>query len=329
MNIPLPTAPAALLADGQSVVEDGIYAGAIADLSTTAWDGKGGPLSARRLRRKGWLYVGLYSPRYMMGFAVVDAGLVASAFIYVYDRETGALHEENCVKPLGFASGFAPDWRGAWALQSRGREWRVDYDGKAWRLSFNSAAMQMSAEVLDHQRGISVVSSAPGRPFHHTYKLGGLAARVTLAGTQIAAVVEARASLDFSLGYPPRQTTWNWASLDGVTDDGQPLSLNLVAHFLNGLENVLWLGDQVLPLAQAIFHYVPDDPLAPWSIRTVDGLVALTFTPDGQRREHLNVGVLKSHFNQPFGRFEGVCVTAQGRRAIHGYGVVEAHQATW
>lgn len=307
----------------------GRYAGAIADLSTAAWDGNVGLASARRLQRKAWLYVGVYSPRYMMGFAVVDAGWVASAFIYVYDRETRTLTEEKCVKPLGFAAHFAPDWRTAWRLRAGGREWRIEHDGTAWQLQFVGRELHMTATVVDHHRGISVVSSAPGRPFHHTYKLAGLPVKVRFKGAKVAGVVDARASVDFSLGYPPRETTWNWASLEGVTDDGQALSLNLVAHFLNGLENALWIGDEIIALPQALFQYLPDDPLAPWQIRTADDRVSLIFTPEGQRREHLNVGLLKSHFSQPFGRFEGHIHTHSGRRSVAGYGVVEDHQAKW
>lgn len=323
----LPSAPAAFTTEGLRV--SGMFAGAIDDLSTATWDGNCGLCSPRRLQRKGWLYVGLTAPRFQIGFAVVDAGLIATAFVYIFDRETGQLHEEKCLRPLGFAAVFAPDWRRPWHLESGARRWQMAHDGSAWHLTFVGPALQLNARVEDHGRGISVISAAPGRPFHHTYKLGGLAAQVTMnrdAGTE---TFEVRANVDFSLGYPPRETVWNWASLDGVTDDGQPFAVNLVAHFLNGLENALWLDDGVVPLPQALFDYSPDDPLAPWRIRTVDDRINLVFTPEGQRRENLNIGVLKSIFTQPFGPFSGYMMTASGRRNISGHGVVEAHQARW
>jgi len=326
-DLVLPPAPSAFIVDSQLVT--GRFAGAIDELSTARWDGGGGLLSPRRLQRKGWLYVGLSSPRYQVGFAVVDAGLVATAFVYVYDRDTGLLREEKCLRPLGFAADFAPDWRRPWRLESGRQRWQIDHDGVAWQLAYSGPNLSVTARVEDHRRGISAVSAAPGRPFHHTYKLANLSSVVScsLAGAKNS--FEAQASVDFSLGYPPRETQWNWASLEGGTDDGQPFAVNLVAHFLNGLENALWYGDEVLPLPQAVFDYRPEDPLAPWDIRTVDGRVALRFTPDGQRREHLNVGFMKSIFSQPFGRFTGQLETPTGRRAISGQGVVEAHQARW
>jgi hypothetical protein len=322
-------APGGLASRSGGAVSPGVYAGAIDDLSTATWDGSCGPLSPRRLQRKGWMYVGLFAPQYMMGFAVVDAGYLATAFVYVYDRTTGRLIEHRCARPWGFDATFAPDWRRSWSLRSGRRYWQIDHDGMAWQLACSAPGLQLVATVADHRRGISAVSSAPGRPFHHTYKLGGLAAEATLTRDGRSEHVAARASVDFSLGYPPRETCWNWASLDGVTDDGQPVAINLVAHFLNGLENALWMGDEVIPLAQAVFRYTPENPLAPWQISTMDDRLSLMFVPEGQRQEHRDAGVVSSRFSQPFGRYSGHLETPSGGQAIHGYGVVEAHQARW
>lgn len=326
----LPPAPPALVRVGSQPIADGVYAGAIDDLSTATWDGSCGLLSARRLQRKGWLYFGAFSPRYSIGLAVVDAGIAATAFIYLADRESGEMIEEKLLRPLGFAAAFVPDWRRPWRLAGSGREWCIGHDEGGWLVRFRGRRLQLDMRCGDDAPGLTAVSTAPGRPFHHTYKLAGTAARLSLTvdGAAIAPF-DARASVDFTLGYPPRLTLWNWASLDGTSEDGDAVAVNLVAHFMNGLENALWHDGAVQPLPQAAFDYDRANPLSPWRVRTIDGRVDVVFTPQGQRAENLRMGVMASVFTQPWGRFEGTLRTTRGTRRYSGYGVVEAHRALW
>lgn len=321
----LQTAPPALDAGAGRPAASGRYRGTIADLSTAAWDGDRGLLSRRRLQRKGWMYFSAVTARYSVGYAIVDAGLVATAFVYVYDREQRRLIEEKATLPLGFAARFAPHWRQPWQLSQRGKRWQITPHADGWQVRFDSPRLTVAMDVARGGEGMSAISSAPGRPFHHTWKLCALpvALRLGIDGKTID--MAASGALDFTLGYPPRSSLWNWASLDGATDDGRKLGVNLVAQFMNGLENALWLGDELIPLAQATFDYDPAQLMAPWRIRTEDGLVDVRFTPDGQRAEHLNALMLRSRFAQPFGRFEGRI----GNHQASGFGVVEEHEALW
>ena len=319
----LPPAPASLAAP------DGRYAGAVSDLATRAWDGSRGLLSRRRLQRKGWMYFGAFSPEFSIGLAVIDAGIAATAFVYVADRERGTMVEEKLLKPFGFAAAFAPDWRQPWRLAGGGREWNIERGGAGWRIRYAGRRIALEMACGDHGRALTAISSAPGRPFAHTCKLAALDTTVDLELDGRAQRFEAAASMDFTLGYPPRSTIWNWASLDGRTEDGERVAVNLVAHFMNGLENALWLGDELIPLAQALFDYDRAQPMQPWRIRTLDGCVDVVFTPQGQRAENLRAGLMASVFAQPWGRFEGTVLTARGLRRVNGYGVVEEHRALW
>jgi len=321
----LPPAPQALHAGDGRPAPSGRYLGPIVDLATAAWDGAG----RRRLQRKGWLYFGAFSERYMVGYAVADAGLVATGFVYVYDRHADTLVEEACTVPFGFAHAFAPDWRQPWQLQRRGRKWSVRRHADGWHVSFEGRRIQLAVRIADGSQGLTALCTAPGRTFHHTFKVGGLSAAIEgrVDGHDIA--TEAGATVDFSLGYPPRETQWNWVSLDGRSADGEHIAVNGVAHFLNGFENALWCDGLVTPLAQMVFDYDASDWRQPWHIRSLDGAVDIVFTPEARRGEHLNVGVLASRFTQPCGRFDGQIITAQGARAVNGYGVVEEHWARW
>lgn len=325
----LPSAPPALHAGNGRVADYGRYAGRIADLATATWDGSRGWLSPRRLQRKGWMYFGAFTPRYMIGYAVADAGLMATAFVYVYDRQTKKLHEHKATVPFGFAADFIPTPEAAWQLRSGQRHWDTRPAGNGWDVRFEAPGLRVALDFRDPGAGMSAIAASPGRPFHHTWKICAMPVRLALEIDGARSEAQASGTLDFTLGYPPRHTDWNWASLDGVTDDGQRIGVNLVAHFMNGQENALWLGDELRPLAQAVFQYDPARLLEPWRVRTADGVLDVEFVPEGQRREDISIGVLASRFTQPFGRFSGTLRTASGVKKIEGFGVVEQHHAVW
>ncbi|WP_149361464.1 DUF2804 domain-containing protein [Lolliginicoccus suaedae] len=327
----LPPAPDRLPRPGERAgALDGRYLGPIPDLSTTEWD-RGQPWR-RRAQRKAWIYAGFFAEEAAAGFAIVDAGHTATGFCYVHDRRTGQLTEDKILIPAGFPRSFAPDWRVEWTL-GRGRStWRIHHDRGAWHLHHHGRNLELSATIegTTEPLAISAISSAPGRPFHHTCKFAGLAASGSARTRDAVVDLAGRASLDLTLGYPPRETLWNWASLDGTTESGQPIAINLVAHFLDGLENAVWWQGGIVPLPQAVFELDRSAPLEPWRLRTAGGAVDLVFHPEGQRREHLEAGVIASKFVQPFGWFEGTFRSPDGVvHQVRGRGVVEDHRARW
>ena len=56
------------------------------------------------------------------------------------------------------------------------------------------------------------------------------------------------------------------------------------------------------------------------------GVGELTFSSWCERTEDTNALLLKSSYRQPFGTFSG---RLEGHELKAGYGVMEAHQATW
>lgn len=328
-ELELPDAPARLHAGGGKPAPFGTYRGAIADTSTREWDGNGGLLSRRRRERKGWLYFGAFSERYMVGFATVDAGLIANGFCYVYDRERDLLVEEGATVPFGFDRNFKPQIDGHWQLASGGREWKIDPHDDRWRVRFSGKRLQVDLDIVGPGQGLTAIASSIGRPFAHTYKVCALPAEIDVTVDGVAGSATGGGSLDFTLGYPPRRTIWNWASLHGTTSDGRTVGLNLVGQFMNGQENGLWIDDELIALPQAVFEYDANQPLSPWRIRTLDGAVDLEFIAEGRRSQNLRAGVMASVFSQPFGRFTGVIRHRGEELQLTALGVVEEHDATW
>jgi hypothetical protein len=316
-------APPALTGD----ITFGRFLGEVQNSDTSRWDGKG-LLSRRRLQRKNWTYFGAFSQQYMVGFAIVDAGLLGTGFVYVYDRHRNLLVEEKGAIPLAFPTGFQGKLRGEWEFKTGGRAWKIAPDHDGWAASYRGKRISLELR-LGGAPGMSTIAPSIGRPFHYTYKACTLPVHIDVTVDGVHGEAAGGGMIDYTLGYPPRQTIWNWASAAGESTDGRRFGLNLVAHFNNGLENALWLGDEIIPLAQANFTYRRENLEAPWLLTTEDGIVDLTFTPEGRRAEKLWAGVMASDFVQPFGKFSGRLNLPSGPVDVTAFGVTEEHLALW
>ena len=350
-----PTSPITTQNNLMRVVPAGRFDAPIDDLSTAHWDANCGLLSPRRLQRKGWLYGAVFSERWIVGCAIADAGLLGSAFVYVFDRQSRRMMEYNSLRPLAFAADFQPSPNGVWALKQGDKSWRIQplTDQSGWHFQFTHPDWDVSFELHDNRTSISALNNAPSashrgqpsRPFHYTHKLTGAVANLRLRmHNETHELTDVRGVFDFTLGYPPRATLWQWASWIGQLDDGRTLSGNLVAQTMNGLENAVWIGaaegtregskdgaqTHVIALPQAIFDDLPTDTAQTWQIRTADDRLRMQFTPEGARSERINLGLLASDFTQPFGAFRGVWRDDDGsEHTLTGIGVVERHRALW
>ncbi len=141
--------------------------------------------------------------------------------------------------------------------------------------------------------------------------------------------------MDYTNGFLPRHTAWQWASTTGRLDDGRLFGLNLVSQF-SGIgdeanENAAWLDGALVPLDPAVrVLFDKNDLMKPWTVRTVDGAVHLRFQPLAVHREGLNLGVIRSRFVQPTGLFSGHLMIEGERIVIDRMpGVVEDQDIHW
>lgn len=298
----------------------GLYSGAVADMSTGAW------ASLRRSQRKAWIFASAFSERYCVGFAIADAGLVATAFVYFFDTQTGQYVEEKTTVPFGFSTAFDPGLRSIWVL----KDFSIRPESDRIICAYAGKRIQIKLSLTENGQGSTTIAPAGDRPFHHTYKnlLLPAAVEATIDGKAIS--YHGRiGGLDFSKGYPPRHTFWNWASLNAKTDTGVEFGINLVGDFNNSIENALWTGGKVLPLSQATFSYGRPVEKSTWQIATLDGTLNMKFTPRGVRGEDINAVVMMSKFKQPFGTFTGTVRLEGVLHNFTGHGVVEEHMAKW
>jgi hypothetical protein len=329
-----PAPPSPVDAEGRPLF--GTYTGAVGQVS---WRGLAGAYARgplyRRFHLKRWHYVGIATPRCMVAFAIIDLGYAASAFAYAFDREARRLLADRswmglpilAVKVASRAGGGARSrfQRGAIRLdleRPQGTaQWhaRVDADGFTLDATLDATAAPPT---------LCAIAPLVGGVANCTHKTLSLPATGTLVvGERRFDLAGGFAALDHTAGLLARDTRWHWAC-----GWGAGLGLNLVEGFNGAVENGLWLGPRLVPVAGAEIRRDPADPLRPWTVRTHDGLVDLTFTPEGLRREDKQLGLVSSHFVQAIGTFAGVVRGAAGEAEVvvrDLAGVTEDHAARW
>ncbi|MBN1769915.1 MAG: DUF2804 domain-containing protein [Deltaproteobacteria bacterium] len=274
------------------------------------------PLGRGRLfrlaRHKRWTWLGIAADEVFVGLAVVDLTYAASTFAFAVDRATGRLLSDQSALGPGFvgsvnehaeegaearfalgarrASVLRPRGTAAWAVHAELGDLRLDA-----KLDSTGAPPPLSAIVEPVPGALATTQKRALLPVTGTLQAGG---RTFDLGRAVAGI-------DYSNGYPPRHTVWNWCFLLGRARSGERVALNIVQGFVGEAECVAWVGDVLYPLGEGRFTYDLERPLAPWHVRTDDGAVTLEFAPQALHREDQRLGIISSRFAQVAGHFHG------------------------
>jgi hypothetical protein len=124
--------------------------------------------------------------------------------------------------------------------------------------------------------------------------------------------------VDYSAGYHGRHTAWRWSAGVGRTDDGQRVAWNLVDGVHDAAsdsERTVWVDGSP--------REVPHQEFAP----DLSSVGELRISEWSVRESHLNLGLMRNRYRQPFGEFSGELPC--GLRLAEGYGVMEEHDVRW
>ena len=308
--------------------EFGRYKNLITSPLTSFWDAEGLPMmKKRRTQRKAWIFYGIYTENLFAGLAIVDAGMVANAFAYFFVPSENLFVEDKLTLPMGFGSKFDPkmtdEWHlGKYNIQTTNDIMSLTYKGKKFQLEIN-------AHLKDN--GVSIIApSQDDRPFNFTYKDLPIQSKVKVSYRGKTYQQEGNiGAIDFTKGYPPRKTNWNWSSFIGKTQSGKEIAVNLVDKFNSNLENILWLDKERIVISDVDFNHGKNLGKEDWHIQSKDGILKLTLHPLGMRAEDINAAVMKSSFTQPFGKYEGVLTLNGKSENFTAWGVAEEHFALW
>jgi hypothetical protein len=308
----------------------GRYQGYIENTQVAGWDATDPWL--RRWKRKSWFFAGVFSEDWILGCAIADAGYLGLAFTYYYHRPSGTYFEEKAMQPFAFRRGFLPELWSPWGFRSRSRTWDVEPLAGAggWHVKVAGKRIRFDLQLRHAFPGLTAIAPAQDRPFNSTFKIAAIPLSGSLAvdGKDVA-LGSPLGVVDFTWGYPARRVIWNWACLAGRTEEGRTIGVNAVAHFNDGLENAIWLDGDLLPMSQVQFQPGKNRARDTWRIDSADEMIEIAFEPEGARAENLHLGLVTSHFVQPFGRFTGTLRRNGRASAIRGFGIVEDHRAVW
>ncbi|HEY9855743.1 MAG TPA: DUF2804 domain-containing protein [Stenomitos sp.] len=268
------------------------------------------------LRHKTWQYVALTSEEAFVSAAIAHLGYVGLVFATAYDRKTG--QEVAFERIVPFARGIqvapAPTTGSSTYHGSQGMM-RFENDPRLVQLDLPNLQVNVQGDSVDPWKA----SWPIGRGRNDTIKEMGFACQGSVRLGTSTLSLDGHGMMDWTAGTPARQTDWRWAA--GVARAGDRLvAWNLRTGFNDPaqVENALWVDGQ--PVSPGRAQIEPGDP---WRITAGD--LDLHFEPHGMRREDMNLFVITSRYQQPWGRFHGQFEGVP----LEGYGVVEDHWAVW
>lgn len=295
-------------------------------------------------REKRWQYIGLYGEKVIIGLAIIHTGYLGNVFWYIFDRETASFIEKD--KKIPFGIGIRVDRNVAIGISSyrTGEEYitinndiTMGFRRISAKLKHKNKNINIEVSLHDNFKDIEplqVVTPTGEGNFTFTHKAICFPVQgfVSIDDRAISFNSEKDFSvIDYTFGFPDYSTLWNWCSLAGKSIDGVSIGVNLVAPIFHNdfNENVIWINGVIIKTDYAIFKFT-ENTMKPWEISTVDGKVELIFMPLGKRQQDIDLFIISSRFQQPYGIFSG---TIRDNNRIYTLrdvpGVVEYHEAHW
>lgn len=322
----------------------GIHEGPITDLNLRDFRFHGSPRVSktkndilRDFQLKRWQFMGVCAPEFIFGAAVVHMGYLSNIFAYTYDRRDGELVEFNSIQALAANTGFTGNLlKGQAFFRSSQDTLEIVNSSKTISLELQLKMGLCASLIFTHtQPSLSLVTRVGLRRFNYTNKEAGLpvSGEITMGGKRFRVHPDHPSGLvDYTYGYLARYTFWNWASGAGYGTKGQRLGFNLAqgVNETGYTENCFWIDDRLIKTDVVDFNYDDLDEKGEWRIRANDGAVDLIFKPEGSRSSHVNLGLISSQFQQPFGSFHGTL--REGKKTYEldrTAGFVEEHESKW
>lgn len=289
------------------------------------------PKSFRRLRIKEWQHYAIIHPDYYFGTIILTAHFTANSFFYIYNRRKNELSEHkrmllpqrahvaptlyggrSSVKERGYSVNYSND------LEKGLHEIRVEIAASA-----GLPAVSGSARIIEDLSYIQpLVASLPvgQNRAMYTHKVVCPVSGGFRVGSDTVTLDPARdtALVDIHKATYPHHFWWKWANFAAFDTAGKLLGANLTDNLIEDQrawnECAMWYGGAMSLLSPARFVFDEKHTTKQWTIHDEDGRVDLSFQPDGEKKEELNFGLIKTHYRQPFGKFNGFLIDDAGTK---------------
>jgi hypothetical protein len=303
-----------------------------------------GPLQRFRIKR--WDYYAVSSPKRFFSATIADLGYAGNMFVYTMDFETGELHEEGVIVPLGKGVLLPRNsTEGDSHFEDKNLKMHFKLKPGCRELSISWPAFHegrgieavISLETPAGQESMTIVIPIGKKRFYYNRKINCMPASGVVKYGEMRETLDPSTclgSLDWGRGVWEYQSYWNWASASGRLPGGRPVGLNLGRGFgdlSRAGENALLLDGRVHKLEEVKFDYVPGDYMRPWRFTDTQGRLDLTFTPFKDRTAQTNLVVITSLVHQMFGRYNGTVIADDGEKIEIKdlVGFAEEHHARW
>ena len=280
-----------------------------------------------------FIFLGMSSNDLFIGLAVIDLKYLAKAFLYVYDRNTGKMFEDQQLAlPNAVSIDSRPD-----ACRSSFQTQRLSATSDQGHFSAKTSRMNLDVSLnFSETNPFRICSRAGYNGWVYTQKT----TPVTVSGNIVIndknyclQSPNTMAMVDWTCGYMQRETFWNWASIATTLNDDRYFGLNLSCgvNETSFTENFFVIGNQMTKVDMVHFNYDKNDLYQPWTIRSYDEKIHLTFSADHHRSENMNAWLVASRFTQLMGCFSGHLQTDMGEMiSINNCpGWAEDHFARW
>lgn len=301
----------------------------------------------RHFRLKQWVHIAVVHHEWYLSLALVDLGFLGTSWLHLFNRRTGqAFEHTRKLLPGRFR---APEnlWDHPGRIETRGyrvsahnhldrQVHRFEIDVKAkGPLPAVSGALTLHEDPARTQPLAVLLPLGPNRPMFSHKSACPVGGALVVEGEKVEFSPDRHVGLlDYHKAFYPRSTFWRWATFATIDASGNLLGVNLTHNVIRddtrNNENCIWHGNRLSLLPAARFE-IPRDRMQPWRIRSEDGRVDLELVPQGRRREKVNLGLVKSAYDQPYGLYWGTLIDSEGVRhkVENAFGLAEDHVSLW
>ena len=289
------------------------------------------PRSWKTFRLKEWQHFGIITPSHYFGMVIFDAKFMGTSFFYAYDRKQNTRFEHAAQKAGQSAVVAGQVYDGVCLFETPG--YRLRFENK-----LQSGFHRLLIDIEGGKKGPSVKGDitvyedlnvieplvqvspiTPYRPFYTHKAAAPASGSLRMDGQEM--ILDDKtciALLDEQKTFYPYLSFWKWATAAGFRADGKMLAFNLCQNMIaddsDYNENCFWIDGKIECLTAARFEF--SDVLKPWTIRTKDQTLDLSFIPSGERADKISIagGLILSDFHQPFGLYNGSYTGKNGIR---------------
>lgn len=300
----------------------------VMDKPASAW--------AKHFHYKQFQFVSVVTPRYVIGAALADIRYLGSAFVYVYDIRANRLTEVNWLQPKGgkYSTQSSPVYGSGSIVSGKGKL-QFEIEDGLWRLKLKTDLVDADLKLVPQALSLPLALCNPtgynGWTYTQKHNALSVEGALDIEGEAVS-LQDALAGYDFSAGFMRRDTSWRWASINGMTGSGR-IGLNLACGVNEtGLnENAFWVDGERHLLGAVQFEFDRFKTDSSWHISSLDGRLSLHFHPKNCRQEKLNLWLLRSNFRQFVGYFSGWVIDGNGvkHKLDSVLGLTEDHYARW